>query len=203
MGTMIFQIIYAVSLGLAVLTLIGVVLMTFCDKYKCRYLMYFACVFMFLFAFIGFLIAFFFSIIIPIMYWGCDWLSVTVGSGTGFTINISPLLDATTAGYITPCLEGGNGDIISAVAPTVAGTLNSLSETVKNSTNFNFTDKTTDIDAVLLNITNTIADFVSGKNPDLADVTQLAKLTRIAQSSNSAFLPCSTLVTDSWAVSSD
>ena len=177
---MVFQIIYAVSMGFAVLALIGVILMTFCDKYKCRYLMYFTCIIMFFFAFIGFLIAFIFSIIIPILYWGCDWLSVTVGSGTGFTANIGTILDATTTLYIKPCLSDGNGDIVNAVAPTVATTLNSLSESVSKTASFNVSDKTAELDAALLNITTTINDFVSGKNPDINDPNQLAILARIA-----------------------
>jgi len=36
MGTLVMQVFYGASLGLALLSLIGVVLMTFCDKYKCR-----------------------------------------------------------------------------------------------------------------------------------------------------------------------
>ena len=152
---------------------------------------------------IGFLIAFIFSIIIPILYWGCDWLSVTVGSGAGFNANIGTILDATTAGYITPCLSDGDGDIVNAVAPTFATTLNSLSDSVIKTASFSVTDKTAELDAALLSITTSINDFVSGKNPDIADTNQLARLTRIAQSSHSSFSPCSTLLTDSWAVSSD
>lgn len=79
------QVFYGASLGLALLSLIGVVLMTFCDKYKCRYLMYFSCMFMFFIALIGFLLAIIFSLIIPMYYWGCEWISTTVGSQAGFT----------------------------------------------------------------------------------------------------------------------
>jgi hypothetical protein len=87
MGTLVLQVFYGASLGLAVFSLIGVVLMTFCDKYKCRYLMYFACVFMFFIGIIGFLIATIFSIIIPFYYWGCEWTSTTIGSQAGFDSN--------------------------------------------------------------------------------------------------------------------
>jgi hypothetical protein len=78
-GTMAIQIFYAVALGLAVFTLIGVILMTFCDKYKCRYLMYFSCIILFFIGLLGFIIAVLFSIILPLMYWGCDWLQNTLG----------------------------------------------------------------------------------------------------------------------------
>lgn len=70
-GTLVIQMFYGVALGAALIALIGVVLMTFCDQYKCRYLMYFACLILFFFAIVGFLMATIFSIIVPIMYWGC------------------------------------------------------------------------------------------------------------------------------------
>ncbi len=87
MGTLVLQAFYGASLGLAVFSLIGVVLMTFCDKYKCRYLMYFACIFMFFIGIVGFLLATLFSIIIPFYYWGCEWTSTTIGSQSGFSSN--------------------------------------------------------------------------------------------------------------------
>lgn len=81
---MVVQIFYGVSLGLAAFCLMGVVLMTFCDKYKCRYLMYFACLFMFFIGLLGFIIAVVFSAIIPVYYWGCVWISTTTSSQLGF-----------------------------------------------------------------------------------------------------------------------
>lgn len=125
MGTMIFQAIYGVAMGIAVLALIGVVLMSFCDMYKCRYLMYFSCFIFFIFGFISFWISIIFSIIVPVLYWGCDWLSFTTGSSANFSANLSPYLGSST-GYLAPCLKGGNGDIITQVAPTAATTIQNL-----------------------------------------------------------------------------
>ncbi len=123
---MVFQVIYGVAMGFAVFALIGVIFMTFCDKYKCRYLMYFACIILFLFAIIGFLLAFIFSLILPVMYWGCDWLTVSISTGGGFTTNLGSILDSATASKITPCLADGDGDMITAVAPGIATTMNTL-----------------------------------------------------------------------------
>lgn len=93
-GTLAIQLFYGVALGFAILALIGVVLMTFCDKYKCRYLMYFSCLVLFIFALIGFFIAIIFSILVPLMYWSCDWLTVTVGTSAGFNTNTADIMDA-------------------------------------------------------------------------------------------------------------
>lgn len=70
-GTLVINLIYGIALGLAALALLGVILMTFCDKYKCRYLMYFSCVILFFIGIIGFLVAIIFSIIVPVLYLFC------------------------------------------------------------------------------------------------------------------------------------
>ncbi len=140
MGTLVINLIYGIALGLAVLALLGVVLMTFCDKYKCRYLMYFSCVFLFFFGVLGFLIAIIFSILVPVMYFMCEWLDVTVSS-TGFDTNVQKFIsDATIRGYITPCLSGGSGDLLGAVGgATIATTINGLRDSVQDTNTFNTT----------------------------------------------------------------
>ena len=117
LGTMGIQLFYGVALGLATLALLGVVLMTFCDKYKCRYLMYFSCFILFFFAILGFLISIVFSILVPIMYWGCQWLDITIGSPSSFNSNVGSLLDAGTRGKIQVCIKGGNGKLLDVLKP--------------------------------------------------------------------------------------
>jgi hypothetical protein len=134
---MVIQLFYGVALGFATLTMIGVVLMTFCDKYKCRYLMYFACVILFLFALIGFLIAAIFSLLVPVIYWSCDWLTVTVGSSSGFNTNMESVADAETRSYVSVCLKGETGDILNAISPTTSSTIDSLRDSISNVSLFN------------------------------------------------------------------
>lgn len=138
---MIFQIIYAVAMSIAILALVGVVLMTFCDMYKCRYLMYFSCTLLFLFGMISFLLSILFSFIVPVLYWGCDWLSFTLGDSANFQTNMAPYLDSATTSKIAPCIKGSvlNGDFITAVAPTAASTIFDLKDTVNNINTYNVT----------------------------------------------------------------
>lgn len=70
-GSLVINLIYGIALGVSVLALLGVVLMTFCDKYKCRYLMYFSCVVLFFLGLVGFLIAVVFSILVPVVFFLC------------------------------------------------------------------------------------------------------------------------------------
>lgn len=82
--TMGIQVFYGVIIGFCVLTLLGVLLMTFCDKYRCRHLMYFSCIFLFLIGMIGFLISGLFSVFVPVLYLGCDFLTTSFSSSANF-----------------------------------------------------------------------------------------------------------------------
>lgn len=132
MGTLVINVIYGVMLGLSILAMLGVVLMTFCDKYKCRYLMYFSCVILFFLAILGFIIAMLFSIIIPVMYFMCGWLDVTL-TETGFLSNTQSLLtDADVRTIVGTCLEGGDGQILNAIGgATVNDPINGLRDAIK------------------------------------------------------------------------
>lgn len=104
--------------------------------------MYFSCVFLFFFGLIGFILAILFSIIIPILFFACDWISVTM-TFNGFSKNLSKALDANIINYITPCLpEGGDGNIMKAIAPSSYNDIQNLQESIVNSTNFNVSSNT-------------------------------------------------------------
>ena len=62
---------FGVVVGLSVLVILGALLMTFCEKYKCRYLIYFACVILTLFGIVGFLLSTLLSIVVPPVYFTC------------------------------------------------------------------------------------------------------------------------------------
>lgn len=84
-GNMGLQAFYGVMIGFSFFTLLGALLTACCDKYKCRYLMYFSCIFLFLAGLIGFLLSTIFSAIIPPMTWGCSFIEVSLGTQAGFT----------------------------------------------------------------------------------------------------------------------
>ena len=162
-GTLVISLIYGVMLGLSILALLGVVLMTFCDKYKCRYLMYFSCVFLFFLGILGFLIAIIFSIIVPAMFLLCEWLDVTVTS-TGFAGNTQKFIsDTQVQNIIGSCLVGGTGDIIAAVGGASIGTtINGLKDSITKTDAFNTTATMADITTALNNITASINKFKNG-----------------------------------------
>lgn len=199
MGTMAFQAIYGVAMGIAVLALIGVVLMAFCDMYKCRYLMYFSCLIFFVFGFISFWISIIFSFIVPILYWGCDWLSYTMSDSTNFSTNLSPYLGSSTS-FLSPCIKGGNGDIITQVAPTAASTIFDLKTTVNNLNTYNVGAQITTLDSTLTTITNQINNLHNGITADYVDTNMENVMNKIANPLN--YPGCAALAGDSWAVGS-
>jgi hypothetical protein len=105
-GNMGLQAFYGVLIGFSFFALLGALLTACCDKYKCRYLMYFSCIFLFLAGLIGFLLSTIFSAILPPMTWGCSFIETTVGSSSGFTSTLSliqPIWVALSAPPLPTC----------------------------------------------------------------------------------------------------
>jgi hypothetical protein len=202
-GGLVISLIYGVALGLSVLTLLGVILMTFCDKYKCRYLMYFSCVILFFIGLVGFLIALLFSIVVPVLFFLCEWLDVTITS-SGFNSNTQKLLsDAQVRNILSTCLVGGTGDIMTAVGgATVSSTLNQLKNSFSNTANFNTASQVTTINAAVTNITNTINAFRDGVIPDVVDYDSILALQTVANNQLASFGgACAETAVDSYVLS--
>ena len=83
-GNLGLQAFYGVFIGFSFFALLGVLLTVCCDKYGCRHLMYFSCVFLFIVGLVGFILVSFISVAIPVITWGCSYLDVTLASETGF-----------------------------------------------------------------------------------------------------------------------
>jgi hypothetical protein len=81
------QLVYGVTVGLASLMLLGTLLVAFCDKPKCRYLMYFTCVLLFFIGLVGFIMTIIFSIIAPTVYFGCQFIDFSISSTANFDCN--------------------------------------------------------------------------------------------------------------------
>jgi len=199
-GTLVINLIYGIALGLAALALLGVILMTFCDKYKCRYLMYFSCVILFFFGILGFLLAIIFSIIVPVMYLFCEWLDVTITS-SGFTANTQKFIsDAQVQNILSSCLVGGSGDIMAAVGgASIGNTMNNLTSAITYTSAFNTSSETASISTAITNITATITSFRMGVTPDITDGDSLAALLAVTKMQD--FTGCPASPVDSYVPS--
>lgn len=85
------QLVYGVTIGLASLMLLGTLLVAFCDKPKCRYLMYFACFILFFIGLIGFIMTILFSFITPFVYFGCQFINFSLSSTANFNCKSFPI----------------------------------------------------------------------------------------------------------------
>jgi hypothetical protein len=78
------KILYAVTIAVASLMLVGVLLVSFCDKINCRYLLYFGCFILFWIGLIGFALSILFSLLTPTVYFGCQFISYSLSSSAHF-----------------------------------------------------------------------------------------------------------------------
>lgn len=130
--TLVVTAIFGVFIGLGVLSIIGTILMTFCDKFSCRYLVYFVCVIFVLLGFLSFLLATLFSVITPVLYLGCDFLNTSISSQSGFQTNLGPIMPAQLSSYLTVCLPGGTGDLLNQIQGVNLTAINGLTAAVNS-----------------------------------------------------------------------
>jgi hypothetical protein len=78
------KVLYAATIAMASLMLLGALLVSFCDKTNCRYLVYITCFFLFLLGLLGFLLSIVFSVLTPVVYFGCQYMSFSLASSANF-----------------------------------------------------------------------------------------------------------------------
>ena len=81
------KVFYSFFISFSFVALLGVFLTAFCHRYACRYLMYIACVFLFIIGVVGFILVVLLSVVIPVITWGCSYLDVTMSSESSFLGN--------------------------------------------------------------------------------------------------------------------
>ena len=81
------QLLYGLTIGIASTMLLGTLLVAFCDKINCRYLIYFSCFLLFFIGVLGFALCVLFSIMVPTIYFGCQFVDVSLSSSAGFNCN--------------------------------------------------------------------------------------------------------------------
>jgi len=84
-GNMGLQAFYGVFIAFGFLGLLGTLLTVCCDKYGCRHLIYFSCLILFIIGLLGALLSTIFSILVPVLTWGCSFMDTTLATQAGFT----------------------------------------------------------------------------------------------------------------------
>ena len=200
-GNMGLQAFYGVLIGFSFFALLGALLTACCDKYKCRYLMYFSCIFLFLAGLIGFLLSTIFSAILPPMTWGCSFIETTVGSSSGFTSTLSliqPIWVALSAPPLPTCCLPA---CLSETATSAMDSLNNLTSVIGTMGSFNVTEYEGWLSGNLTTMMGTIRTWCRGNVVDV-DGTNFNTLTSFSVSSNWASCTgTKSLSSDSWVPS--
>lgn len=81
------QLVFGVTIGLASLMLLGTLMVAFCDKARCRYLIYLSCFLLFFVGVGGFILSVLFSVVTPTVFFGCQFINFSLGSSSNFNSN--------------------------------------------------------------------------------------------------------------------
>ena len=78
------KVLYTATIAMASLMLLGALLVSFCDKTNCRYLIYVTCFFLFLLGLLGFTLSIVLSVLTPAVYFGCQYMNFSLNSPANF-----------------------------------------------------------------------------------------------------------------------
>jgi len=166
------MLLYAVTMGLGTLTLIGIILVKSCKAIGCRHFLYFVCLISFFIGIILFAFSIFLAAAMSVSYYSCSYTSTTFTSPASFTSTITNIFGSQYSNlptYFSQCF-GGSSDFITMVDPALSGYIANLKTSIFNSNLYNFTDFTTNLNSKLTTM-STLIDFVGlGHIPDF-DVT--------------------------------
>lgn len=166
------MLLYAVTMAMAVLTLIGVILVKSCKAIGCRHFLYLVCLSSCLIGIILFAFAIFLAAAMSISFYSCSYTSTTFTNPLSFTNTITNVFGSQYSNlptYFSQCF-GGTNDFITMVDPTLSGYITNLKTSIFNTNLYNFTEFTTNINSKLTSM-STLIDYAGlGRMPDF-DVT--------------------------------
>jgi tetrahydromethanopterin S-methyltransferase subunit G len=181
---------YGVILGMALLILIIIIFMKCFRMTSCRHAIYLICFIMFFFCLLLFICTIILSILMPTLYYTCQYFQNTFTSPTAFTNMIVTLQGASytnLANQFAQCFGGTNG-FMTAVNPSLQGYISQLKTAVFNSKLYEFTTMNTTVNSQLTTIKTAIDDTGLGRIPDFDTsttngITQIDNFDAIANKS--------------------
>jgi tetrahydromethanopterin S-methyltransferase subunit B len=200
-GSMGMQVFYGVLIGFSCLALLGALLTVCCDKYGCRYLMYFSCLILFIGALVGFVVSTLFSILVPAFTWTCSYLDNTLQSSANFQTNLGTLFGTTTVNQIAVCMPFGDGNIVNSVGGGATAGLNNLTSVISGLGSFSASNYTTTLTSSLTSVFDLISAYTKGQITDLSQTNDFSALTTISNPANYPLCTDSNFLADSWVPS--
>lgn len=93
---------YGTTIGLSTIMLISALLVAFCDKIKCRYLMYISCFILFILGVTGFMLTLVSSVAAPAIFFSCQFLDYSLSSSAHFQSTPTPIQATSPTSSPTP-----------------------------------------------------------------------------------------------------
>ena len=150
---------------------------------------------------LSFLLSFFFSIFTPILYLGCDFLTVSISSSAGFTTNLGNAIGGQFSSYLSVCLPGGSGDIINQLQGVDLSAINGLTSAVSAINSFSMTTLQNGVDTALTTLTDLIDKYYYTDLYDFNSVADTNFMARIANPANYGTCAATGFTADSWVPS--
>ena len=164
-------------------------------------MLYFICVILLVLGLLSFLLSFFFSIFTPILYLGCDFLTVSISSSAGFTTNLGNAIGGQFSSYLSVCLPGGSGDIINQLQGVDLSAINGLTSAVSAINSFSMTTLQNGVDTALTTLTDLIDKYYYTDLYDFNSVADTNFMARIANPANYGTCAATGFTADSWVPS--
>lgn len=99
------KLLYGLTIGIACVMMLSVLLIAFCDRVKCRYLLYGTCVLLFFIGTLGFLLSVVFSVAAPAVFFGCQFMDYSFSSSANFNCTCSLIQLTLGTSFQTPLCE--------------------------------------------------------------------------------------------------
>lgn len=103
---------FIVSFVLAILGIIAALILVCCNAFKCRYLLYIICVAFVVIGILTFLITVVFSVVVPLLHFGCEFIEVTLTDENNFDILYKLIEEQVN---LKSCIPGGSNNILGRV----------------------------------------------------------------------------------------
>ena len=193
------RLLYGITIGISSMMLLGALLVAFCDKINCRYLIYFSCVLVFILGIVGFALSLIFSLVVPTVYFGCQFMETSLSSSTYFDSTFASLItNSTIRGYMGTCLSSSSGNIVDAIGGGTVNALNNLSSSLTNINTFNVSQQSSNVLSDLSSMTSYMTYYQNGVITDLNDSSSTSILTYLSKQSNYPGCTTGLFSTDSW-----
>lgn len=191
MVLMIFEIVLIV---LGAFSILGLILMGFCQCFKCRYLVYLVCFLFLLLGALCFLVSLMLSLFMPFYATACLGLETAVSSDEEFG-NTDLAISGKVKTAFQSCLPGADGRIFYQLEPTYSAMIYALADIVHETNSYSAATNISGLQTERIAASLALEQYKTGALSDLSDKSSIV---RVSDPSNYAGCSVGNFQDDSW-----